>query len=100
MAYYLKETSINAVNLANNHTFDYGSEGFRQTLSTLETVGVSYFGVRRDRQQQPFVLWIDGCNIGILGYTIGGAEDVDIGTAMLDELQILKDIEELEVLTI
>ena len=95
MANYLKETGINAVNLANNHTFDYGSEGFRQTLSTLETVGVSYFGVRRDGQQQPFVLRIDGCNIGILGYTIGGTEDVDIGSALLDELQILKDIEDL-----
>ena len=91
MAFYLKETGINAVNLANNHTYDYGAKGFRQTVSTLETAGISYFGVRKDGQQPPFVLWIDGCSICILGYTFGGVEE---GAALLDEQQILQDIED------
>lgn len=96
MAFYLKETGINAVNLANNHTFDYGSEGFRQTLSTLETAGVSYFGVLKDGQQQPFLFRVGGCHIGILGYTIGSEKNVEIGTASIDRVQIQEDLVDLK----
>ena len=40
----LKSHNIRAVSLANNHTLDYGIEGFRQTLKALERVGIEWFG--------------------------------------------------------
>ncbi len=41
--------NVNVVNLANNHIFDYGLDGYRCTLETLAGEGVDYFGVE-DRQ--------------------------------------------------
>lgn len=40
----LKEGNIEAVNIANNHTFDYGEEGFNDTVKTLKDAKVNYFG--------------------------------------------------------
>lgn len=42
----LTENSIEAVTLANNHTHDYGEEGYQSTLEALEGAGVAY--VERD----------------------------------------------------
>ncbi len=36
--------SIEAVGLANNHTYDYGQEGYNQTLKHVKAVGVAPFG--------------------------------------------------------
>lgn len=41
----LKYLNISVVNLANNHMFDYGIEGYRSTLSILEKNGIEYFGI-------------------------------------------------------
>lgn len=38
----LTEGSVEAVNLANNHSYDYGSVGFSDTKSALEAAGVAY----------------------------------------------------------
>lgn len=40
----LQNAGIDAVSLANNHTFDLGPQGLMQTLSTLKAVGISAFG--------------------------------------------------------
>lgn len=40
----LKEAGIEAVNIANNHTRDFGSEGFRDTIKILKNAKISYFG--------------------------------------------------------
>lgn len=36
---------VDVVNLANNHVYDYGMEGYRRTLRELEQAGIPYFGV-------------------------------------------------------
>lgn len=36
--------NIDAVNLANNHLFDYGLPGYRCTLDTLQSAGIDWFG--------------------------------------------------------
>ena len=36
---------INAVTLANNHIMDYGSDGVRETIDTLNANGIEYLGV-------------------------------------------------------
>ena len=40
----LTKSSIDCVNVANNHTHDYGDEGYVDTLAALDNAGVSRFG--------------------------------------------------------
>lgn len=40
----LKWLNVKVVNLANNHMFDYGREGYETTKSLLDTFGIKYFG--------------------------------------------------------
>lgn len=40
----LKWLHVDAVNLANNHMFDYGKEGYETTKSQLDEYGIGYFG--------------------------------------------------------
>ena len=40
----LKYLNIDAVNIANNHMFDYGKEGYEVTKRVLEDNGIEYFG--------------------------------------------------------
>ena len=35
---------IEAVNLANNHTYDFGTEGYNNTMAALDSEGISYLG--------------------------------------------------------
>lgn len=41
------DAGITHVNLANNHTFDHGSQGLLETLSALESHGVEPIGIKR-----------------------------------------------------
>lgn len=40
----LKYLNIYGVNLANNHIFDYGEEGYELTIEKLERAGIKHFG--------------------------------------------------------
>lgn len=40
----LRYLNIDAVNLANNHMFDYGTEGYETTKRLLDQNGIEYFG--------------------------------------------------------
>ena len=44
----LKQHNIHYVTLANNHTYDYGVEGFTETLNTLEQSGIEYVGAGKN----------------------------------------------------
>ncbi len=45
----LWNSNIRAVSLANNHSFDFGAEGFEQTLRVLGKKGIVSFGAGHDR---------------------------------------------------
>lgn len=60
----LTEGSIEAVNLANNHTYDYGTTGYNDTIAALNEVGVPYFGY-----DDYVVLEFDGIEVGLAGIT-------------------------------
>jgi poly-gamma-glutamate capsule biosynthesis protein CapA/YwtB (metallophosphatase superfamily) len=45
-ARHLRDAGFNVLNLANNHAFDYGPEGLRQTVAALDRVGVAHTGTR------------------------------------------------------
>ena len=77
----LKEGSIEAVNLANNHSLDYLSKGFSDTVSTLDHAGITSFG-----DNKVAVYEKNGVKIGLIGVnTLGPVEEgVNLDKLMLD----------------
>ena len=43
-ARWLAQAGFTVMNLANNHAYDYGPSGLRQTIAALKTVGLGYTG--------------------------------------------------------
>lgn len=66
----LKEGSIEAVNLANNHSFDYGEVGYNDTKENLDNSGIPYFGYDNYK-----IMEVEGVQIGLAGLE-GWNEDV------------------------
>ncbi|MDO4620794.1 MAG: CapA family protein [Lachnospiraceae bacterium] len=58
----LTEGSVEAVNLANNHSFDFGQSGYADTKAALEEAGVVSFGYDRSA-----VMEVKGIKIGLIG---------------------------------
>ncbi len=72
----LNQGSIEAVNLANNHTYDYLQPGFNDTCSALDSCGIMHFGYGEFSFRQ-----INGCSVAMAGYNVQGPLEngVDIG---------------------
>ena len=47
----LPRLGVTAVNLANNHSFDYGPEGLEDTKAILRSMGIGYFGAGMDLEE-------------------------------------------------
>ncbi len=62
---------INIVNIANNHILDFGIEGLKDTLNTLNRAGIQHTGAgMNDREAaKPVLIQRKGLKIGIVGYT-------------------------------
>jgi poly-gamma-glutamate synthesis protein (capsule biosynthesis protein) len=60
----LNYLNISAVNLANNHVFDFGRAGYNQTTDSLEKIGVDYFGV----DGREVLLRVGKARVAIHGY--------------------------------
>lgn len=68
----LVASGVTDVLLANNHTFDYGIEGYRDTIEALESVGLPYTGVGENDQDSRKIYYIDlgeGKRLGIVNVT-------------------------------
>lgn len=59
----LKKGSVEAVNLANNHTYDYLQRGFSDTVNNLKNAGIPYFGY-----DYKYKYYVKGVKVGLLGY--------------------------------
>jgi poly-gamma-glutamate capsule biosynthesis protein CapA/YwtB (metallophosphatase superfamily) len=68
-AQILTRGGIDVVNIANNHTIDYGKQGIEQTMKALDAVHVGYFGAT-EYTAETYVYHKDGINIGFLGSSI------------------------------
>jgi poly-gamma-glutamate capsule biosynthesis protein CapA/YwtB (metallophosphatase superfamily) len=62
-AQILQLGGVDAVNLANNHIFDYLQQGYTDTIAALEHHDIGYFGY-----QHHFIKEVKGIKIGALGY--------------------------------
>lgn len=66
IASVLRQANIGVVSLDNNHIFDYGREGARQTMDYLGSEGISYFGHPDNRE----ILYktVNGITFAFLSY--------------------------------
>jgi len=80
----LKEGSVEAVNVANNHIYDYLDKGYSDTLKYLSEAGIGYFGLGNK-----YIATVKGIKIGMLGYN-GWDESESFKQQLRDDIQNLK----------
>jgi len=67
----LQEGNIDVVSLANNHSLDFGIEGLKDTLETLDKAGIKHVGAGLNIEQarKPVIIEENGIKIGFIGWT-------------------------------
>ena len=84
-AQILTEGSVEATNLANNHSYDYGEKSYTDTIQALEDVGISTFGYDRTA-----IVDVKGVKVGLLGtYELDVHEDCE--EDMIENIQSLQE---------
>ena len=70
----VKEMGFDVVSLANNHVWDLGEEGLRNTIRLLDEHGIKYCGagLNAEDASKPAVIEKDGLRIAILAYCMYG----------------------------
>ena len=77
--------SVEAANMANNHSKDYGEQSYTDTIKALEDEGITTFGYDRTA-----VMEIKGVKVGLLG-TYVLKEGLGIKDSMIANLESLKE---------
>ena len=87
----LKDGSIEAVNLANNHSMDYYTKGYVDTLAALDHAGISSFG-----DDKITIYETKGVKIGLIGVnTLGPLEEgVNLDNLKVDLANQIKTLKE------
>ena len=64
----LRRAGFTHLSLANNHAFDFGLEGYRETQGHLSTAGIGSFGAGTSLEQalEPLILRCKGLSIGLM----------------------------------
>ncbi len=67
----LVNAGVDVVNLANNHTNDFGPLAFEDTLNTMDVFDIAYVGAGFNKEEATGLKTIErnGLTIGFLGYT-------------------------------
>lgn len=65
----LKKLGFTLLDQANNHALNFGTAGFRQSTSTIETSGLNWFGDPSNREVKPYTTEIRGEKIAFIGYS-------------------------------
>lgn len=67
---FLKEANVNIACLANNHIFDYGEEGLKETIRVCELNGIDTAGIvsRADNKPSYLIKEINNKKVGFLNY--------------------------------
>lgn len=67
----IEAAGFHAMNVANNHMMDFGTEAMLATLDNLERIGVKHCGGGRNiaEAHAPAIVERDDCKVAMLGYT-------------------------------
>ena len=70
MAHALTEAGFDVMAFANNHVLDYGEEAFAETMSLMDSLGVSLVGggMNLTQARRPVLIERGGLKIGFLAY--------------------------------
>lgn len=80
----LTQGSVEAVNLANNHSHDYGDQSFTDTKTYLDQANITHFGY-----EETAVIDVKGVKIGLVGiYEL--AKGIECKTQLIENLQKVK----------
>lgn len=101
----VKEMGFDMVSLANNHVWDLGEEGLRNTIKVLKENGIKYCGagLNIEEASQPAIIEKNGQKIAILAYCMYGnkylgyvelAGENKAGINPLDIEKVVKDIKD------
>lgn len=65
----LRDVGFNVASVANNHSYDFGEQGFLDTLNNLHRADISHVGggMNRDIAYQGEIYSVNGLKIGVLG---------------------------------
>ena len=93
----LTAASVEAASIANNHTYDYGEQGLRDTIAALEGAGIEWFGThdRHTTDTERFLFYEkDGVTICLISlywddYLQGNANGC--GAFLADEIKRIKE---------
>jgi len=98
----LKDAGITVLNLANNHTPNYGDIGIADTIKYLDQQGIAHFGAGMNLAQadQPLYLERNGIKFALLGYNDSdvvpasyGATSNHAGTNIMDLAKLNRDVQ-------
>ncbi|WP_245831848.1 CapA family protein [Oceanobacillus senegalensis] len=81
----LNLSSIEAVNLANNHTFDFLQRGYEDTIENLNKHHISSFGYDR-----LFLEEVNGIKVGAIGYK-GWSDTAEVREGIKRDIEKLRD---------
>jgi poly-gamma-glutamate capsule biosynthesis protein CapA/YwtB (metallophosphatase superfamily) len=67
----IQAAGFHAVNVANNHMMDFGTEAMLGTIENLDRIGVKHTGGGRNfaEAHAPAIVERDGCKVALLGHT-------------------------------
>ncbi|MBQ7293223.1 MAG: CapA family protein [Clostridia bacterium] len=93
----LKAAGVTDCTLSNNHIYDFGREGLKDTLEQLDRVGLKYTGIGKNYEdsRKDHTIVIDGITVTIVNvceheYTY--ATDIREGARPFDEFETMDDI--------
>ena len=95
----LSEFGVNLCGLSNNHSFDLGIKGIRDTIDALNSAGVAYtgFGENYEDSRKNYVFENDGeriCVIAVCEHEYSYALENRMGARPYDEYDTMEDIRE------
>jgi hypothetical protein len=88
----LRDAGFRVLNLANNHAYDFGAEGNRQTKAALEGAGLAHTGAPGEIT----IVDVKGVKVAVLGFSSytwsQSVVDVDAGAALVREAKSRADL--------
>lgn len=81
----LTDGDVEAANLANNHSHDYGDQSYTDTIAALDAAGITNFGYDRTA-----VMDVNGVKVGLVG-TYELAEGMGCEDEMISNIKAVED---------
>ena len=98
---YLKEIGFDILSLANNHIFDYGEDGLKETLDECARNDIKVFGAGENiaDAKKSLIVGVNGSRIGLLGYAeeeFNLSEENRSGANHFDPYESLDEIQDVK----